>query len=88
MAKFAWNNAKNASFSHKLFKLNCKYYSQMSYKEDINPRSKLKSADKLLIELRKSIIACKENLYHAQKLQKRANDKGVKLKSYAPSGKV
>ena len=31
---------------------------------------------------------CWENLYHAQKLSKQANDKGVKPKSYAPGDKV
>ena len=31
MAKFAYNNAKNASIGHISFKLNCDYYPQMSY---------------------------------------------------------
>ena len=34
------------------------------------------------------MIVCQENFYHAQKLQKRANDKGVKPKSYSPGDKV
>ena len=34
------------------------------------------------------MIICRENLHHAQELQKRANDKGVKPRSYAPSDKV
>ena len=29
-----------------------------------------------------------ENLYHAQKLQKRAHNKGIKPKSYAPGDKA
>ena len=34
------------------------------------------------------MIVCRENLYHAQKHQKRAYNKGVKPKSYIPGGKV
>ena len=51
IAEFAYNNAKNANTGYTPFKLNCGYHSQMSYKENINPRSKSKSADKLLAEL-------------------------------------
>ena len=39
MAKFAYNNAKNASTGHTPFELNCGYYPRMLYKEDVNPRS-------------------------------------------------
>ena len=34
------------------------------------------------------MTVCRENLYHAQELYKRAHDKGVKPKSYAPGDKV
>ena len=34
------------------------------------------------------MIVCRKNLYYAQKLQKRANNKGVKPRSYAPNDKV
>ena len=88
MAKFAYNNAKNASNGHLLFKLNCGYHPRISYKDDVDPRSKSKSADDLLAELRELMIVCRENLHHAQKLQKRAHNKGVKPRSYAPSDKV
>ena len=60
----------------------------MKYKEDINPSSQSKSAKKLSAELRKLIIVCRENLHHAQKLQKYAHDKGVKPRSYVPGKKV
>ena len=60
----------------------------MSYKEDVDPRSQSKSADKLVAELRELIIVCQENLHHAQELQKRAYDKGVKPWSYTPGEKV
>ena len=60
----------------------------MSYKDDINPCSKSKSTDKLSIELRELIIVCRGNLYHAQELQKRAHNKGVKSGSYALNDKV
>ena len=34
------------------------------------------------------MIICQENLHHTQKLQKQANHKGIKPRSYAPSDKV
>lgn len=39
------------------------------YKEEVNPRSKFKSVNKLLVELKKLIIVYWENLYHAQEFQ-------------------
>ena len=51
MIEFAYNNAKNASTGHISFELNCGYHPRMSYKEDVNPRSKSKSADELSAEL-------------------------------------
>ena len=51
MAKFVYNNAKNASTGHMPFKLNCGYHSCVSFKKDTNPCSWLKTADKLLAEL-------------------------------------
>ena len=88
MAEFAYNNTKNASTGHTPFKLNCGYHPRMSYEEEVEPRSKLKSADKLSAELGELMIVCRENLHHAQELQKRAHDKGVKSRSYAPGDKV
>ena len=60
----------------------------MSYKEDINSCSKFKSIDKLLTKLRKLMIVYRENLYHAQELQKQAYNKCVKLQSYIFDNKV
>ena len=88
MAEFAYNNVKNTSTGHTLFELNCGYYPQMSYKENVEPRSQSKSADKLSIKLRELMIVCQKNLYHAQELQKQAHNKGVKPRSYAPGKKV
>ena len=88
MAKFAYNNTKNASSGHMFFKLNYGYHLQISYKNNVNPCSKSKSADKISTELRELIIVCKKNLYHAQELQKQAYNKDVKSRSYAPSNKV
>ena len=88
MAEFAYNNAKNASTCHTLFELNCGYSPGVSYEEDINLRSKSKSADKLSAKLRELMTVCQQNPYPAQKLQKQALDKGVKPKNYAPGDKV
>ena len=56
MAEFTYNNAKNASTGYMPFKLNCDYDSWMSYKEEVDPHSKSKSANELLAELRKLMI--------------------------------
>ena len=88
IAEFAYNNAKNASTSHTPFKLNFGYHPCVFFKEDTNPRSRLKTADELLAELWKLMTVCRKNLYHAQELQKRAHDKGVKPKSYTSDDKV
>ena len=88
MTKFAYNNGKNASTGHMPFELNYGYHFWMSYKENIDPYSKSKLADKLLVEILKLMTVCQENLHHAQKLQKQAHNKNVKLRSYDSSDKV
>ncbi len=88
MAEFAYNNAKIANTGHTPFKLNCGYYSRVSFEEDVDPRSRSRSANELVEELRELIEVCCQNLFHAQELQKRAYDKGVKSRSYAPGEKV
>ena len=70
MAELAYNNAKNASTGHMPFKLNCGYHPWMLYKEDVDPRSQSKSADKLSAELRELMIVYQKNLYHAKEIQK------------------
>ena len=88
MAKFAYNNVKNANTGHMPFELNCGYHLWVSYEEDINPRTKFKSADELSVELQELITVCHKNLHHAQKLHKQAYNKGVKPESYAFGDKV
>ena len=83
MAEFAYNNAKNASTGFTPFELNCWYLPRVSYKEDLNPHSKLRSVKDLSFELKELMTLYQENLHHAQELQKRAHDKGVKPQSYA-----
>ena len=87
MAEFAYNNARNASTGHTPFELNYGYHPWMSYEEDVDPRSQSKLANELSAELRELMIVCRENLYHAQELQKQAHDKGVKPGSYIPGEK-
>ena len=59
----------------------------MSYEEEVDLCSKSKLADKLSAELRELIIICCQNLYHTQKFQKLANNKGVKPRKYTSSEK-
>ncbi len=58
LVEFAYNNVKNASTSHTLFELNCGYYPRVSFKEDVNPRSRSRLANKLAEELRNLIEVC------------------------------
>ena len=88
MAEFAYNNAKNSSTGHTSFELNCGYHPCVSFEEDTNPRSQSKSADELSAELRDLMTVCRENLHHAQELQKQAHNKGVKPRSYTLCDKV
>ncbi len=88
MAEFAYNNAKNASTSHNPFELNCGYHPKVSFKEDVDPHSRSRSANELVKELRELMEVCCQNLLHIQELQKRAHDKGVKGRSYASGEKV
>ena len=88
IVEFAYNNAKNASTGHTSFELNYDYHLRVSFKEDVDPRSKSCSANKLEEELRELIEVCCQNLLHAKELQKRAHDKGIKSRSYALGKKV
>ena len=88
MAKFAYNNAKNLSTGHTPFELSCGYHPCISFEEDTNPRFQSKSVDKLSAELRDLMTVCRDNLHHAQELQKQAYNRGVKPRSYAFSDKV
>ena len=88
MAKFAYNNAKNASIGHTLFKFNYGYHFRVSFKEDVDLCSRFSSTNKLAKELSELIEVCCQNLFHAKKLQKRAHNKGVKNCSYTLGKKV
>ena len=51
MAEFAYNNAKNASTGFTLFELNCGYHPRVSYEENLDLRSKSRTAEELSSEL-------------------------------------
>ena len=58
MAEFAYNNAKNASTSNTPFELNCGYHLRVSYKEDLDPRSKSRTAEELSSKLQELMTVC------------------------------
>ena len=62
MAEFAYNNAKNASISHTLFELNFGYHPRVPYEEDVDLRSKSKSAEELATELKERLAVWQKNL--------------------------
>ena len=68
MAKFAYNNVKNANIGHTFFELNCSYHLYISFKDNTNPYSQSKIDNKLSAKLQKLIIVCSKNLHYAQKL--------------------
>lgn len=68
MAEFAYNNAKKASISHTLFKLNYGYHPYIFYKKNVDPRFKSKLAKGLSTKLRELMMMYWKNLYHTKKL--------------------
>ncbi len=88
MAEFAYNNAKNASTGHISFELNCGFHLWASYKEDVDPCSQSRAANELATELMDLMTVCRDNLQHAQELQKWYHKKHAKPRSYAPGEKV
>ena len=68
MAKFAYNNTKNANTSHTFLQLNCSYHPHVSFKKNTNLHSQLKTTNKLSAELQKLMIVCQDNFHHAQEL--------------------
>ncbi len=65
ITEFTYNNIKNSSTGHILFELNCNYYLRVSFKEDIDPRSRSCSANELAKELRELTEVCYQNFLHA-----------------------
>ena len=68
MAKFAYNNAKNANTRYTLFKLNYGYHPYVSYEKDLDPHSKLITAEKPFSKLQNFMIVYQQNFHHTQKL--------------------
>lgn len=64
MAEYANNNAKNARTGHISFELNCGYHPRISY-EEADPRSQLKSADRLANKLKNLMTVYKDKFLHA-----------------------
>ena len=59
------NWEQDASTGHTLFELNCGYNPRVSFEENVDSRSKSRSANKLVTELRELIEVCCQNLFHA-----------------------
>ncbi len=55
MAKFAYNNIKNASTCYTLFELNYGFYPRVLFEKDVDPYFKSRLANKPADELRKLI---------------------------------
>ena len=68
MIEFVYNNSKNADTVHILFELNCDYHPWISFEDKCNVCSRSSSANRLIMELKKLINICCQNLLHAQDL--------------------
>lgn len=68
MTKFAYNNIKNVSSNHTLFKSNYSYLSYVLYKKDVNLQLNLKSITKLAKKLINLINIYRKTLHYIQKL--------------------
>ena len=71
-----------------LFELNCGYHLCIFYKEDLNLRSKSKTAEELFSKLQNVIAVYQQNLYYTQKLQKQALNKKVKSQNFTLDDKI
>ena len=64
MIEFIYNNIKNTNTKFTSFKLNCRYYLYISYKNNINSCSRSKLIDKLATKVRNLIAIYKKNLHY------------------------
>ena len=64
MARFTYNNIKNTSIGHIFFELNCRFYPQVLFKEDIDSHSKSHLVNKLADKLKELIKNCYQNLFY------------------------
>ena len=87
MAEFTYNNVKNNT-SYTFFELNYDFHPRVSYKKDVDSRSRLKTSDQLATKLQTLISMWRQNLQHAQELWKRCYDKYANPKSCTPEDKV
>ncbi len=88
MTEIAYNNTKNTSTGHTHFELSCGYQPKVSFKEDVDSRSRSRFANKLVEELRELKEVCCQNFFYVQKLQKKTHDKGVNSHSYVLDKKI
>ena len=66
ITKFTYNNVKNVNIGHTSFESSCGYHFQVFYKRNIDPCSKFKLADELLVKLQELMTICCKNIHHAQ----------------------
>ena len=58
MIEFVYNNANNTNTGHIFFELNCGYYSQVFFEDNVNFCSKSYSTNELAKKLRELIDIC------------------------------
>lgn len=62
MAKFIYNNTKNANIGYTQFKLNCEYYPRISFEDKTNRHMRFCFVNILAQKLKKLIKNCYQNL--------------------------
>ena len=88
MAEFAYNNSWQATTMISPFDALLGYHLRISYKDNLDPRSKSWSADENLATLRELMKELKVNLIELQELQTLYHNKHVKEGTYWPGESV
>lgn len=85
MAKFVYNNCKNANNSYISFEFNYSYHLYISFKNKVYLHFRSYLANKLVNKLKNLMIIWQQNKFYIKKLQNKAYNKRVKLWSYVLS---
>ena len=88
MAKFAYNNVKNASTGYTPFELNCSFHLQLFFEDTVDPCSRSCSVNKIAKGAKGTGRYLSIKPTPCPKTPKRAHDKGVKPWGYTTEEKV
>ena len=79
--EFAYNNTKTIIMEYTSFMLNGGYHLFVTYKKNVNLRSRSKEINELTKELRNLMAICKKHLQYTKKLQKQVHNKKLSVEA-------